>query len=70
MKTVGGISMKKRQRKNQKYLRLQRSSLSTSSPEMEFLNKGARNRVGIGFSYRPAGLHKLVELVPWNSWAP
>jgi hypothetical protein len=26
----------------------------------------ARNRVGIGLSYRPARLHSLVELVPWN----
>ncbi len=27
---------------------------------------GARNRVGIGLSYRPARLHSLAELVPWN----
>jgi len=27
---------------------------------------GARNRVGIGLSYRPARLHSLEELVPWN----
>ena len=27
---------------------------------------GARNRVGIGLSYRPAKLHSLAELVPWN----
>jgi hypothetical protein len=27
---------------------------------------GARNRVGIGLSYRPARLHRLTELVPWN----
>ncbi len=26
----------------------------------------ARNRVGIGFSYRPAGLHRLAELILWN----
>ncbi len=25
---------------------------------------GARNRVGIGLSYRPARLHKLVESIP------
>ena len=24
----------------------------------------ARNRVGIGLSYRPAGLHRLAELIP------
>jgi hypothetical protein len=29
-------------------------------------SKGARNRVGIGLSYRPARLHSLAELVPWN----
>jgi hypothetical protein len=27
---------------------------------------GARNRVGIGLSYRPAKLHKLAEFNPWN----
>ncbi len=27
---------------------------------------GARNRVGLGMSYRPARLHSLAELVPWN----
>ncbi len=27
---------------------------------------GARNRVGIGLSYRLARLHSLAELVPWN----
>jgi hypothetical protein len=27
---------------------------------------GARNRVGIGFSYRPARLHRLAEFIPWN----
>ncbi len=27
---------------------------------------GARNRIGIGLSYRPARLHRLVELIPWN----
>jgi hypothetical protein len=27
---------------------------------------GPRNRVGIGLSYRPARLHRLVELIPWN----
>jgi hypothetical protein len=26
----------------------------------------ARNRVGIGFSYRPAVLHSLAESIPWN----
>ncbi len=27
---------------------------------------GARNQVGIGLSYRPARLHRLVEFIPWN----
>jgi hypothetical protein len=28
---------------------------------------GARNRVGVGLSYRPAArLHRLAELIPWN----
>ncbi|MFN9981334.1 MAG: hypothetical protein ACK53Y_15520 [bacterium] len=27
---------------------------------------GARNRVGIGLSYRPARLHSLAEIIPWN----
>jgi hypothetical protein len=27
---------------------------------------GARNRVGIGLLYRPARLHRLAELIPWN----
>jgi hypothetical protein len=27
---------------------------------------GARNRVGIWLSYRPARLHRLAELIPWN----
>jgi hypothetical protein len=27
---------------------------------------GARNRVGKGLSYRPAGLHRLAESIPWN----
>ncbi len=27
---------------------------------------GARNRVRIGLSYRPASLHKLSEFIPWN----
>ncbi len=27
---------------------------------------GARNRGGIGLSYRPARLHRLAELIPWD----
>jgi hypothetical protein len=27
---------------------------------------GSRNRGGIGLSYRPARLHRLAELIPWN----
>ncbi len=29
---------------------------------------GARHRVGIGLSYRPARLHRLAELMPWNRY--
>jgi hypothetical protein len=37
-------------------------------PELEFVKQsmGARKRVEIGLSYRPARLNSLVELVPWN----
>jgi hypothetical protein len=33
---------------------------------------GAKNRVGIGVSYRPAKLHRLAESIPSgiDSWAP
>jgi hypothetical protein len=27
---------------------------------------GSRNPVGIVLSYRPARLHRLAELIPWN----
>jgi hypothetical protein len=27
---------------------------------------GARHRVEIGLSYRPARLHRLAEFIPWN----
>jgi hypothetical protein len=27
---------------------------------------GPRNRVGKGLSYRPARLHRLTEMIPWN----
>jgi hypothetical protein len=29
---------------------------------------GARHRGGLGFSYRPARLHRLVEFIPWNQF--
>ncbi len=29
---------------------------------------GARHRGGIGFSYRPARLHRLAEFIPWNQF--
>ncbi len=39
-----------------------------SSTVLEFLNNlwGARNRVGIGLSYRHAKLHGPAELIPWS----
>jgi hypothetical protein len=27
---------------------------------------GARHRIGIGLSYRPARLHRLAKFIPWN----
>jgi hypothetical protein len=29
---------------------------------------GARNRVGIGLSYRTARLHRQAEFIPWNQF--
>jgi hypothetical protein len=29
---------------------------------------GARNRGGIGLSYRPVRLHRLAEFIPWNQF--
>jgi hypothetical protein len=42
--------------------------LSTEETELEFLNNlwGARNRLGIGLSYRPARLRRLAEFIPLN----
>ncbi len=38
--------------------------------ELKFLKKsmGARHRGGIGFSYRPARLHRLAEFIPLNQF--
>ncbi len=33
---------------------------------LEFLNNLWRLRVGRGLSYRPARLHRLLELIPWH----
>ncbi len=30
---------------------------------------GAKNRIGIELSYRPARLHRLAELIPWNRFS-
>ncbi len=39
------------------------------STELEFLKSmEARNRGGIGLSYRPARLHRLAEFIPWNQF--
>jgi hypothetical protein len=32
------------------------------------ISMGARNRGGIGLSYRPASLHRLVKFIPWNQF--
>ncbi len=29
---------------------------------------GARNRAGIGLSYRPTRLHRLAEFIPWSQF--
>ncbi len=39
---------------------------SQSSAGIFKQSMGARNGAGIGLSYRPARLHSLAELVPWN----
>jgi hypothetical protein len=41
---------------------------NTLSPSAGILEQymGARNRVGIGLSYRPARLHWLAESISWN----
>jgi hypothetical protein len=45
---------------------------TAKKPVLKFYNNiwgmGARNRVGIGLSYRPARLHRLAELIPWNQF--
>jgi hypothetical protein len=41
--------------------------VGVEGPVLEYKHSiGARNRVGEGFSYRPARLHRLAELIPWN----
>jgi hypothetical protein len=39
-------------------------TFKNTGSELEFM--GARNRVGIGLSYRPARLYRLAELIPWK----
>jgi hypothetical protein len=41
-------------------------SFSETRAEIFKQSKRARNRVGIGLSYRPARLHRLAEFIPWN----
>jgi hypothetical protein len=43
-----------------------RKYLSTACAGIFKQSIGARNQLGIGLSYRPARLHSLAELVPWN----
>ncbi len=51
---------------------LQRSCTLETGKEREYRagifrqSMRARNRVGIGLSYRTARLHRLVEFIPWN----
>ncbi|MFN9961514.1 MAG: hypothetical protein ACK55I_51220, partial [bacterium] len=38
-----------------------------STDQLEFLKQSLGTRkIGIGSSYRPARLHRLAELIPWN----
>ncbi len=45
-------------------------TLGARSPRAGIFKKsmGARNRGGIGLSYRPARLHRLAEFIPWNQF--
>jgi hypothetical protein len=46
---------------------VQSVSISTASRAGIFKKSmGARHREGIGLSYRPAILHRMAELMPWN----
>ncbi len=49
-------------------VRVQRDRVrtATSSAGIFKQSMGARNRVGIVLLYRPARLHRLAELFPWN----
>jgi hypothetical protein len=44
-----------------RYMKLLRAGIFKKS-------MGARNREGIGLSYRPARLHRLAEFIPWNQF--
>ncbi len=48
------------------FIQLFHSSANAFSAGIFKQSMGARNRVGIGFSYWPAMPHRLAELVPWN----
>jgi hypothetical protein len=41
---------------------------SSQSEQIFKHSMGARNRVGIGLSYRPTRLHRLAELITWNQF--
>ncbi len=49
-----------------KYVKVQRMDFSGSSAGILEQSMGARNRVGIGLSYRPARPHRLADSIPWN----
>jgi hypothetical protein len=48
--------------------RIQLRYFRIRNPELVFFKQsmGARNRVGIGLSYRNARLHRLAEFISWN----
>ncbi len=50
------------------HIRHRNSSLASQSSSGGILEQsmGAKNRVGIGLSYRPERLHRLAESILWN----
>ncbi len=42
------------------------AEIALASQSWNFQTIVVKNRVGRGLSYRPASLHRLLELIPWN----
>jgi hypothetical protein len=58
LKSYTGVTSRKRAQKE--------GERETTNAGIFKQSMGARNRVGIRLSYRPARLHSLAEMVPWN----